>query len=200
MEEKLNCEVPAYIKNVLEVCGFANGMTIAAIEDDDIQYFEAEVKNGNVMKHFGDAKDTLEGSHKTVETFEFSRGHIKFLMKIRDFLKGHMDINGPDSFTVEASTSNNTAKVPKEKGDEEKLRFPQKRKNSSKDSLVKSKINIICPETITEADINRHRRVIFTKCIKSLVQITSNLFNEVSKFENKILCIHEPHLKYFCFF
>lgn len=91
VEAKLKCTVPAYFKNVLQACGYDNRITIASIEEDDLQYFEQEVRNGNVSKYFAgiDKLNILDGSTKTVENFQFTRGHKKFLLYIREFLKHH---------------------------------------------------------------------------------------------------------------
>lgn len=185
VEAKLNCKVPVYIKNILEVCGYTNGMSIACIEEDDFEYFEGEVKNGNVSEYFGDGKDVLDGSNKKKEDFEFVRGHRKFVLAIRDLIKTHIDENGPDSLILEAKTSNET--VSKEKVNEEKNGLSRKRKNSSNDVHAKAKVNIKCPEVITEDDMRKHRKVIYTKAIKSLVSETPHLFNdEVSEFKFEI--------------
>lgn len=84
-------------------------MTIASIDEEDIKYFEEEVKNGNVSKHFENVKedDVLEGSNKIRTNFEFTRGHVKFLIAIRDFLKNHLDKHGPDSFALEKGINEN---------------------------------------------------------------------------------------------
>lgn len=198
VENKLKCPVPAYFKNVLKVCGYSNGLTIASIGEDDIQYFEEEVKNGNVSKYFKDVEkmndnQILEGSTKPAEKFEFIRGHRKFLMTIRDLVKNHLDKNGPDSFAVEALPSKKSApKEPKKKTDDEKIRFAhRKRKLVDPDEVnLPEKLTKDSSEVISE-DMKRHRIVLFKKGIKSLQKYTLDLFNEVSELNIKsFYCAH----------
>lgn len=108
VEDKLKTPVPAYFKHILKACGFSNGINIAAIEEEDIRYFEDEVKNGNVSAYF-DGNDVLDGSTKTVREFEFTRGHRKFLLSIRDFLKNYL-AESENSPKLEAEHHPKTAK------------------------------------------------------------------------------------------
>ncbi|XP_037035616.1 uncharacterized protein LOC119073857 isoform X2 [Bradysia coprophila] len=90
IESELKTPVPTYFKYILSYCGFNNAVSIASIDDDDISHFVKEVRKGNVSKYFrpliGD-RDVLEGSTQTVENFEFTRGHLKYLKHIVMFLK-----------------------------------------------------------------------------------------------------------------
>lgn len=83
--------VPSYLKNILRACGFNTGTIIADIDDDDMEYFESEVRNGNVKKYFEKEKDVdvLKGSTRDAEYFEIPRGHKRYILIIRDFLKNY---------------------------------------------------------------------------------------------------------------
>ncbi len=184
VEDKMKCTVPTYFKNILEECGFTNGMTIASIDDNDITYLEDEVKNGNVFKYFEDAKgmNVLEGSNKTEKNFEFIRGHKNFLLAITDFLKSHLEKNGPESFFLQASTHKKPVKAPT-KVDDEKLRFPLKRKKVDMDASVETTSQVNRQENNVSDlsdEMKKHRRVIFTKCIKALFALPPDLLNVVS--------------------
>lgn len=106
-------------------------MSIACIEEEDIEYFESEVRNGNVSKFFGNEEKALKGSNQKLDDFEIVRGHRKFILAMRDILKAHMNEHGPDSFTLE---------VQKEKPTDENI--SRKRKVSSNDSRAKAKKTI----------------------------------------------------------
>lgn len=101
IEDKLKDPVPAYIKNILQYCGYNNGISIATIEPNDIEYFTQEVRNGNVINHFRPiaGENVLEGSTRTIANFEFSRGHLRQLMFIVNFLKKYIEENGTDCFS-----------------------------------------------------------------------------------------------------
>lgn len=106
MEDKLQTSVPTYFKNVLKVCGYNNGISIALIEEADVAYIEGEVRNGNVTKALVgiEEKKILEGSYKDKDNFEFTMGHKKFLMFIVNFLKTYSAEHGLNSFTSEHAT------------------------------------------------------------------------------------------------
>lgn len=99
VEEKINCAVPAYFKNILKACGYDNVITIASIEEKDVQYFEEEVKNGKVAKYYEESGTIkiLDGSTKTETNFEFTRGHKKLLLFISDYLKNYLKDNDPNT-------------------------------------------------------------------------------------------------------
>lgn len=112
VEAKLNTPIPAYFKNVLNVCGYNNGISISFIEDEDIKYMENEVRNGNVGNSLNgahtEAHDFLEGCTKSEENFEFVLGHKKFLLAIANFLRKYIADNGVDSLTLNENQSENT--------------------------------------------------------------------------------------------
>lgn len=105
VEDKLRTSVPKYIKNVLKVCGYNNGIALASIEEGDFDYLEGEVRNGNLMKYFAGFEEriVLYDCTKSIQNFEFTRGHKKFLLFIASFLKAHSEENGLNSFTSETA-------------------------------------------------------------------------------------------------
>lgn len=66
------------------------------------------MKNGNVSAYF-EGNDVLDGSTKVAEEFEFTRGHRKFLLSIRDFLKSNLDEN-QNTLKLKAKNQPSTAK------------------------------------------------------------------------------------------
>lgn len=183
VEAKINCKVAVYIKNILEVCGYTNGISIACIDEDDFKYFEDEVKNGNVSAYFGDGNDVLEGSNKKKRILNLFEAIENSSWRSET----HIDENGPNSLTLEAKTNNETVSKEMVKEQIIGIGVSRKRKNSTKYVHVKAKVNIKCPEEITEDDMRKHRKVIYTKAIKSLVSETPHLFNdEVSEFKFEI--------------
>lgn len=176
IEEKLNAPVPIYFKYILKYCGFSNGISIASIEDDDIQHFISEVKNGNVTKYFkqiiGEV-DILDGSMRRVENFEFSRGHLKFLMSIVKFLRKYIEDNGPEFTTNVASRKTETSK----KG-------PKTRTQK----LTKNYFSAVNTDNLRSNQGYMHlknlmgmqKRILISKMLFSLKSHTPKLYEEVS--------------------
>lgn len=157
----MNTSVPTYIKNILHVCGYNNGISIASIREEDFEYLETEVKNGNVTKYFvgKEAKEVLEGSTKDVD--EFTRGHKTFLRSIIDFLKNHMKENGPDSF----------------KPNKKPMKTPKKNCKITNRSTVTLNES---PGGLAESDLNVHRGMLICKTMMSLINLTPELYAMVS--------------------
>lgn len=77
VERKLKSTIPSYIKYVLKYCGYENCHTIATIEDNDLEYFVGEVRKRGITNFFSGKFgiiNALQGSNKSEENFEFSRG------------------------------------------------------------------------------------------------------------------------------
>lgn len=157
VEAKLKCAIPSYFKNVLTACGYDNKITIASIDENDLQYFEQEVRNGNVSQYFEciDEFNILEGSTKTVESFEFTRGHKKFLLLIRDFLKHHLKETGPDSLTLQMPLSGFLSKTPSEENKE----------NQNKGFT---------------GDVNIQQGILMCKIVMSLINTTPEMYAKVN--------------------
>lgn len=164
VEEKLN-PVPTYIKHILHVCGYNNGISIATIEDEDIGYFVSEVRNGNVSKYFESLsreRDVLEGSTKTVQNFEFSRGHLKYLKYVVQFLKNYVEENGIDCFTKKQPQENYGIK-----------RRIQETASSSRKRMK--------PETSeNDEGIKKQEGILLGKTIMSVITHTSEIYVKVS--------------------
>ncbi|KAG4068990.1 hypothetical protein HA402_008461 [Bradysia odoriphaga] len=101
VEDKLQTSVPTYVKNVLQTCGYNNGISITLIDAEDIAYMESEVRNGNATKDLDEAEEKtfFEGCTKKKDDFVFTMGHRKFLMYIVNFLKKYSAEHGSHSFT-----------------------------------------------------------------------------------------------------
>lgn len=91
----MKVKVPAYIKHILEHCGYDNCYSIATIEEEDFDYLKNEVLKGTIC-----AEKVFEGSSKSIEDFEFSRGHQKLLIVVVKFVKAILDASGVDGFSM----------------------------------------------------------------------------------------------------
>lgn len=161
LEEKLKDPVPAYIKNILNYCGYNNGISISTIEDNDIQYFIQEVRNGNVVNHFKPLigeKNVLEGSTKTMQNFEFSRGHLKHLMFIVNFLKKFIEDNGSDCFS--------------------KTNYGTKRPIEQTASSSRKRVKHHPPKN--DENIKKQKGILLGKTIISVITHSSQIYVEVS--------------------
>lgn len=186
VEHKLG-KVPTYFKNILKVCGFNNGITIASIVEKDIAFFEEEVKNVNVSKSFKNNVNVLEGAMRPQENFEFIRGHKNFLLTISAMLKDHIRENGQDSCVVKVVSKKNlkgTGKATKNKP-VKRLCLPSKTKIiPNVNSFVESAIAIqeLSDGVAENEDIKEYKRIILNKIVNGLINHTEDMFNEVSKF------------------
>lgn len=173
VEKKLEAPVPTYFKHVLKACGFDNGLTISLIDKDDLEYFEQQVRNGKVSKYFAgiDNLHILEGSTKTKEDFEFPRGHKKFLIAIRDFLKKCLEENGPESFIPDLSLKPKAAKH--EIQNPKPYAIPRKR---SKCCTTESSISY--SPSLELDDFKKERRILISKALKSLINHTPAMYVE----------------------
>lgn len=176
--------VPKYFKYVLKYCGYDNAISIASIVEDDIEHFVSEVRNGNVAKYFKSINaeteaetDILEGSMRTIKTFEFSRGHIKFLMSIAMFLKTYIEKNGPHSCTMEVDV--NTKKRMKNKKLENKATFVPKKKKISTATNAEQVVDTL--KNMEIPMVAKHQSILIKKMLTSLQQKTPRLYAEVSK-------------------
>lgn len=156
----MKCTVPPYFENVLRACGFENGFAIASIEDEDVKYFEEEVRNGNVSKYFQREKEIniLDGSTKTEANFEFTRGHKKFLLYIRDFLKNYFKQINSDASISESQL------ITKTDGN-------QKHSNEKSER----------PQTDWSRHINIHQGIVICKVIMSLIDTIPSMYAMVSR-------------------
>lgn len=101
-EKRSHQPVPNYIKYVLSYCGYNNGITIASIDDDDIDYCVQEVRNGSITSYQSKIgnKGVLPACRKTSESFEFLPRNLKYLMDIVEMLKSYIKENGIDCFNL----------------------------------------------------------------------------------------------------
>ncbi len=156
----------------MKCCGFNNGITISSIDDEDLQHFVNEVKNGNVSEYFskliGNTADVLQGSMKTKDDFEFSRGHLKFLKAIVEFLKKYGEENGWDSFSIQS-----VAKRPNDQNapvaNKKQKRVPSNPSNIHVDTLLIKNLakqkGILWSQTITSLLTNAYQIYIKVRII-----------------------------------
>lgn len=165
---------------MLKYCGYESGISIATIDNTDIQYFVSQVRNGNVSNHFKPfigEKDVLEGSNKTEENFEFSLGHIKQLMYIVSFLKKHIEDNGRDSFSMERASESKSGI--KKRKHETPYASQKRQKQSSFNSTTENR------EMRLNLDLKILVGVLRSQTIMSLTTYAPELYVKVinSKFE-----------------
>lgn len=175
----------------MKYCGYENCYTISTLEEIDLDHFQTEVRKGNMAKFLEDnlsegivQKDALEGSTKSVEEFEFSRGHQKLIMAIAKLVKENLNENGVDGF-AETSTE-------KKKKSASNMSPRKRQKYSAGKQVMKS--NLRKPETMNlgensyrlSCDENNvavhdaHRTVLVTKALASLINLTPKMYEKVS--------------------
>lgn len=196
IEQKWKLDIPVYFKNVLKVCGYNNGVTIASIDDDDVKYIEAEVRNGNVVKYFQDIDvgwdeaKVLKDCTMSAKNFVFKMGHRKWLMIVVDFLKKHLKENGPNSFNIEHAAKKKVGKNMKKKSVQPNLGTNQIRNRSSREITNGSNTQIrrvLQPNQPNEnenqfltADLKIQQGILICKAITSLINITPSMYAKVS--------------------
>lgn len=170
MEKNINCTVPAYFKNILKACGYENAITIASIEEEDVQYFEEEVRNGKVSKYYEGmgAINILDGSTKTEANFEFTRGHKKFLIFISNFLKKYSKENASDS-----------VKLPLKKTSEKKFKKMSNDLSPTCNIKLPNKKQKDFHDSNTNRDMNLHQDILTCKVIMSLIHTTPAMYATV---------------------
>lgn len=168
IEDKPKTPVPNYIKYILQYCGYNNGISIASMQgDDDIQYFVDQVKNGNVSNFF-EPINVLESSSKTRENFEFSRGHLKFLMAIVDFLRKYGEENG---WTFFSNCQPNRGT---------KRRIQQTTTTSNKRKKVESNVSVNQNiEELVNEDCRKQKGMLLSRTIMSLLTHAPKIYVEV---------------------
>lgn len=173
IEQKIQTPVPPYFKYVLQYCGYENAVSIASIDDHDVDDFVSEVRSGKVTEYFksklGD-KDVLEGSNKNMETFDFSRGHRKFLMYIASFLKEHIEEHGFDTFSVSSNSGVN-------KPAQQSSRRPPKRLSHSNIPLVPSKKILV---ELPHEDLRKQKDILISKTITSIITYAPEVYVKVN--------------------
>lgn len=184
IEAKLEISVPLYIKNILRACGFDNGVSIASIDEDDIEYFVNEVRNGNVMKFFIENENNiLEGTEIPAPKFEFTRGHKKLLLSIVEFLKTHAKENGTNHFISEVAPNKqiakNTTNKPglARKGSRKILNFPN---NQKRQKFLRRSLPIENHNNFPNGNMKIQEGILICKAITSLINFTPELYCEVS--------------------
>lgn len=170
MEKNINCKVPAYFKNILKACGYENAITIASIEEEDVKYFEEEVRNGKVAKYYEgmEAINILDGSTKNEENFEFTRGHKKFLISISDFLKNYSKENASDSVTLPLKNSSEKKfkKISSDLSSTCNIKLPNKQQKNIHDADANRDLNLL-------------QGILTCKVIMSLIHITPAMYATV---------------------
>lgn len=183
VENKLNISIPLYIKNVLSYCGYDNFHTISSFEENDLEYLTTEVRKGGIVKYFHNEygrKNALQGSTKTEQNFEFSRGHQKLILAIVNLVKKNLNENGVDAFLV---------KIPKPKKTWKKNKnLHVASEKEVKDVSVSTEVSIL-KETKAETDskLDFHENLInlqaklLKQTLQSLYTHSSDMYAEVCK-------------------
>ncbi len=101
----MKVNIPPYIKNILKYCGYENCHTIATIEENDLEYFTAEIRHcADKIKKLGmQAEFFLEGSTKGFDDFELVRGHQKLLMAVAKLVRDELETEGVNGFLLVSS-------------------------------------------------------------------------------------------------
>lgn len=201
VEKNMKILIPKYIKCILTYCGYNDCHTIATIEETDLGYFINEVRQGKVTNFFRKLgiNNALEGSTKSAENFEFSRGHQKLLMIVVGLVKQNLNDYGADIFTAELTKMNKNTRKNKTKDStkdylprttngrtnkpmkETKLTMPTiitlDRAEVSQNDLFLKPYQKIC---VLHEDIIKHQTTLLTKAVSSLSIHTPKMYQEVS--------------------
>lgn len=197
IEEKLNTPVPHYFKTVLSVCGYSNGISISLIGDEDLQYIEKEVKNGNVEKALNGVEDYLKGCTKNAANFEFVLGHRKFLLAIAGYLSKYIAENGAESISstdkhsdIKKKNKRGPPTQPSKGTREKKPVLPSRKRVGKNDPRVKPLVEYAMStklhlqqrsSTVPPEVLQEHRQVLLERMIGCLIRLTPKLFKEVGQ-------------------
>lgn len=183
-KKKIKIEIPPFIKFVLKFCGYENFYTISAIEENDFEYFENQVRKGGIIEFYqGEvaAEDVLKGSTKDVNNFEILRGHRKLLLAVINVVKERLEENGPENFFAPSPIRKKKTKVSAgtktvKKQENEVPR--KKQKFSSSELLGKSEQDYQNgPNAVT--DIEHHKNVLLLKALTCLKVHNAGAYEEV---------------------
>lgn len=180
--------IPSYMKYILEYCGYDNCHTIATIEENDLEYFKNEVKEGKVTNFFEakiGPKNVLEGSSKSVDDFEFSRGHQKLLMAVVKLVKENLNENGVDSFSQELPSESIIPTKRKIENKVDKKIYSKKQKcSTNKLTSIENARLIESSSTATlgnsDIELQKHRSTLMKKMALSLINHSPENFANVS--------------------
>lgn len=142
------------------------------IEKEDIEYMEAEVRNGNATKALANTEERsfFEGCAKEKENFEFVMGHRKFLMSIVNFLKTYAAEHGRDCFPCEHSVKRlkckRKAPSTTTAGSNKKAKIPV---SQSADHVTKTQL-LGC--------LNTERSNLLTKALTCLINYSPHMYVE----------------------
>lgn len=159
---------------MLHYCGYENGVSIASIDNDDVDDIISKVRSGKVTQYFESKladKDVLEGSNKNFENFDFSRGDREFLMHIVTFLKDHIEEYGIDSLSSSNSKSGVKRPVQQSAGP------PPKRLKASNTPLDQSEK---IPVGIPHEDLSKQKDILISKTITSLITYAPAIYVKVN--------------------
>lgn len=184
-------------------CGFDNCYSVSTIVENDIKYFEDQVRKGALAKFFEDQislDNVLEGSTEetvSVEEFQFSRGHQKLITIIAKTVKDNLDKHGIDGFCP-----TEPSKFKKKISTCKLSDAPCKRQKNSlakvmEDSnLWEPDVDPIFEDSGLYADemATIHRNKLVKQAVASLKSVTPAMFKEVctcdlktTKFKKKIM-------------
>lgn len=160
VEQEMKMKIPSHIKHILKYCGFENCHTISTIEENDIEYFENEVRKGEI---------TIVLNETTSENFEFSRGHKKLIMAITKLVNEKLNERGVDGFSMpkqrKRTLSNATTVATK-------ISKLSTNENSSLDCFSEA------PEPLET--LQEYKSAVLRKMILSLITHTPEMFANVS--------------------
>lgn len=146
------------------------------------------MRKGNLTKFFDkktpEGLNVLDGSTKSAEDFEFSRGHQKLIISITNLVKQTLDENGLDGF---AETSKSKAK--KKKSANTWSDVPRKLRKNSSEVASEVSSNLQRPDVESNAvnivinsnqEIFAHQSTLVKKALKSLQVLTPLMYKKVT--------------------
>lgn len=192
--------MPPYIKNVLRFCGYDNCHSIAEITDDDFEYFHDQVRKGNIKKFFEElpdegVTDIMRGSTcsiETVEHFEISRGHQKFIKTIAKLVKEYLEKSGVDIFSASPKSKKKSNLKNGFGGPTKKQKRSGPLPNSGDGDASgesSSRHHARSVEPSNESLLEDHKKLLVAKAVSILMNVTPELYKKVS-----IICYNLKYL------
>lgn len=108
----MQCEVPTYLRALLELKGFNNVVSVKEMDDDDIAELETFVQSECIKKN-ADLANYCGNYCNDIKSFEISRGTRKMLKQISNYCREKYSSVGPHFFYAFDATNRTFLKTMK---------------------------------------------------------------------------------------
>lgn len=104
IETKTGANIPSYIRNILNVNGFNNPMSISLLDDEDLNEMEKSIQTERVKILNSKNQKAVFGPFDGHKDFYFLRGYRKALLSISKFIRD----KGPENVLCTADPQSNS--------------------------------------------------------------------------------------------